>query len=72
MHEVTSAQAFEGLRETGRKVRRPELAHAVEKPTIATCRPPTAGRASADPDSAKRVATLENNTHASSASNFSA
>ena len=29
VHEVTSPQAFEGLRTTGRKVRRPELTLAV-------------------------------------------
>ena len=29
VHEVTSAQAFEGLRIAGRKVRRPELPNAV-------------------------------------------
>ena len=38
VHEVTSPQAFDGLRERGLKVRRPDL-------TIATCdhspRPPT-------------------------------
>ncbi|MEK6683904.1 MAG: aconitase family protein, partial [Nitrospirota bacterium] len=28
VHEVTSPQAFEGLRLTGRRVRRPELAFA--------------------------------------------
>ena len=42
VHEVTSAQAFEGLREAGRKVRRPELTLAVADHNV-----PTAGRAQA-------------------------
>ena len=32
VHEVTSAQAFEGLRLAGRKVRRPELTVANRRP----------------------------------------
>ena len=36
VHEVTSAQAFEGLRETGRKARRPELALAVADHNVPT------------------------------------
>ena len=36
VHEVTSPQAFEGLRQAGRKVRRPELALAVIDHNIAT------------------------------------
>jgi 3-isopropylmalate/(R)-2-methylmalate dehydratase large subunit len=58
VHEVTSAQAFEGLRETGRKARRPELALAVADHNV-----PTTDRSKgiSDPDSAKSVATLENN-----------
>src|SRR5258705_8230879 len=60
VHEVTSAQAFEGLRETGRKARRPELALAVADHNV-----PTTDRKKgiSDPDSAKSVATLENNAH---------
>jgi homoaconitase/3-isopropylmalate dehydratase large subunit len=38
VHEVTSAQAFEGLRLTGRKVRRPEK--TVATPPIGRCRSP--------------------------------
>jgi 3-isopropylmalate/(R)-2-methylmalate dehydratase large subunit len=36
VHEVTSPQAFEGLRDTGRKVRRPELTLAVADHNIPT------------------------------------
>jgi 3-isopropylmalate/(R)-2-methylmalate dehydratase large subunit len=58
VHEVTSAQAFEGLRETHRKVRRPELALAVADHNV-----PTTDRSHgiSDPESANSVATLENN-----------
>ena len=37
VHEVTSAQAFEGLRLTGRKVRRPELTIATMDHTSRPC-----------------------------------
>jgi 3-isopropylmalate/(R)-2-methylmalate dehydratase large subunit len=59
VHEVTSPQAFEGLRKAGRKVRRPELALAVADHNV-----PTKDRAKgiADPESAEQIATLENNT----------
>ena len=58
VHEVTSAQAFEGLRESGRKVRRPELALAVADHNV-----PTTDRTKgiSDPESAHSVETLENN-----------
>ena len=51
MHEVTSPQAFEGLRLSGRKVRRPDLTFATvdhNVPTSAnvTCRSPIRWRAS--------------------------
>src|SRR3989338_2878964 len=36
VHEVTSAQAFEGLRLTGRKVRRPELTFATMDHNVPT------------------------------------
>ena len=36
VHEVTSPQAFEGLRNTGRKVRRPELTLAVADHNVPT------------------------------------
>lgn len=59
VHEVTSPQAFEGLRNTGRQVRRPEKTLAVADHNV-----PTLGRAQgiADPESAEQVATLERNT----------
>ncbi len=58
VHEVTSPQAFEGLRNTGRKARRPELALAVADHNV-----PTKDRAKgiADPESAEQIATLEKN-----------
>jgi 3-isopropylmalate/(R)-2-methylmalate dehydratase large subunit len=58
VHEVTSAQAFEGLREAGRKARRPDLTLAVADHNV-----PTTDRSKgiADPESANSVATLENN-----------
>ncbi len=59
VHEVTSPQAFEALRLTGRTVRRPELTlatidHAI--PTTARDQPID------DPMSVKQIATLEKNT----------
>ncbi|MDE1986063.1 MAG: 3-isopropylmalate dehydratase large subunit [Alphaproteobacteria bacterium] len=58
VHEVTSPQAFEGLRNAGRKPRRPELALAVADHNV-----PTKDRAKgiADPESAEQIATLEKN-----------
>jgi 3-isopropylmalate/(R)-2-methylmalate dehydratase large subunit len=58
VHEVTSAQAFEGLRESGRKARRPELTLAVADHNV-----PTTDRSKgiSDPESAHSVATLEHN-----------
>ena len=43
VHEVTSPQAFEGLRMSGRKVRAPRKR---SPSSITTCRRPTARRAS--------------------------
>jgi 3-isopropylmalate dehydratase, large subunit len=59
VHEVTSPQAFEGLRNTGRTVRRPERTLAVADHNV-----PTRDRAKgiADPESAEQIATLERNT----------
>src|SRR5580658_8746836 len=59
IHEVTSPQAFEGLRVAGRKVRRPDLTLAVADHNV-----PTTNRAGgiADPESAQQIATLEANT----------
>jgi 3-isopropylmalate/(R)-2-methylmalate dehydratase large subunit len=58
VHEVTSPQAFEGLRSTGRRVRRPDFTLAVADHNV-----PTTNRAAgiADPESAQQIATLEAN-----------
>jgi len=61
VYEVTSPQAFEGLRVAGRKVRRPDLTIAVADHNV-----PTTGRAGGlasimDPDSRLQVETLERN-----------
>ena len=58
VHEVTSPQAFEGLRLAGRKVRRPDATIAVADHNI-----PTEGRASGikEADSRIQVETLERN-----------
>src|SRR5262252_6027635 len=58
VHEVTSAQAFEGLRESHRRARRPDLALAVADHNV-----PTTDRklGITDPESALSVKTLENN-----------
>ncbi|WP_142849620.1 3-isopropylmalate dehydratase large subunit [Telmatospirillum sp. J64-1] len=59
IHEVTSPQAFEGLRSSGRKVRRPELTLAVADHNV-----PTTDRSVgiADEESRVQVETLEKNT----------
>ena len=59
VHEVTSPQAFDGLRLAGRSVRRPELTIATEDHNV-----PTEGidQPIADPISAKQVDTLRANT----------
>jgi 3-isopropylmalate/(R)-2-methylmalate dehydratase large subunit len=58
VHEVTSAQAFEGLRAAGRKARRPELTLAVADHNV-----PTTDRSGGitDPESRISVETLNNN-----------
>src|SRR5216684_7007985 len=58
VHEVTSPQAFEGLRLAGRKVRRPDATFAVLDHNV-----PTTGRGLPirEPNSALQVATLEHN-----------
>jgi 3-isopropylmalate/(R)-2-methylmalate dehydratase large subunit len=60
VHEVTSAQAFEGLRLTGRKVRRPDLTVVTADHNV-----PTADRDKPieDPISAQQLETLEQNAH---------
>jgi 3-isopropylmalate/(R)-2-methylmalate dehydratase large subunit len=58
VHEVTSPQAFEGLRMTGRKVHRPDATIAVADHNV-----PTTDRSKgiADPESRLQVETLEAN-----------
>jgi 3-isopropylmalate/(R)-2-methylmalate dehydratase large subunit len=64
VHEVTSPQAFEGLRREGRKVRRPDLTLAVPDHNL-----PTTARVGADgkrlpiadPESAQQLSMLEAN-----------
>ncbi len=60
VHEVTSPQAFEGLRMTGRKVRRPDLTVAVADHNV-----PTTDRSKGieDPESRIQVETLAKNAH---------
>ena len=60
VHEVTSAQAFAGLRANSRKVRRPELTLAVVDHNI-----PTTDRSQGinDPESKLQVDTLRTNTN---------
>ena len=58
VHEVTSPQAFEGLRLTGRKVRRPDLTVATEDHNVPTT---DIGRPIADATSRVQVETLRRN-----------
>ena len=60
VHEVTSAQAFEGLRLAGRKVRRPDRTLATADHNVPTDGTPTS-RMIADELSRKQVETLEKN-----------
>jgi len=62
IHEVTSPQAFEGLRESGRTVRRPELTLATVDHNV-----PTIGRDQPNPDplSARQIDVLRSNATAS-------
>jgi 3-isopropylmalate/(R)-2-methylmalate dehydratase large subunit len=67
VHEVTSPQAFEGLRVAGRKVRRPDLTLAVPDHNLpTTARLDAAGKRIpiADPESAAQLAALEANAPA--------
>jgi 3-isopropylmalate/(R)-2-methylmalate dehydratase large subunit len=64
VHEVTSPQAFAGLRAAGRKVRRPDLTLAVPDHNLpTTARRDAAGNkvAIADPESAAQLDALEKN-----------
>ena len=58
VHEVTSPQAFEGLRASGRRVRRPDATIAVADHNV-----PTTDRSKGieDPESRQQVETLERN-----------
>ena len=60
VHEVTSPQAFEGLRAAGRRVHRPEATLAVADPNV-----PTINRAKGvdDPESKIQIDTLAANCH---------
>jgi 3-isopropylmalate/(R)-2-methylmalate dehydratase large subunit len=65
VHEVTSPQAFEGLRANGRRVRRPELTLAVPDHNLPTTpRLDAQGRSIpiADPESAQQLDALRRNT----------
>jgi len=59
VHEVTSPQAFEGLRMTGRTVRRPDLTVATEDHNVPTA---DIDQPIADPISRKQIETLRANT----------
>src|SRR5215216_2805158 len=64
VHEVTSPQAFEGLRAAGRKVRRPDLTLAVPDHNLPTTRRVDAAGVRipiADPRGAEQLAALEAN-----------
>ena len=64
VHEVTSPQAFEGLRANGRRVRRPDLTLAVPDHNLPTTpRTDAVGNRLpiADPQSAEQLAALERN-----------
>jgi len=64
VHEVTSPQAFDGLRKAGRPVRRPELTLAVPDHNLPTTarRDASGGKiAIEDPQSAAQLAALEKN-----------
>ncbi len=58
VHEVTSPQAFEGLRAAGRRVRRPEATIAVADHNVPTS---DRSRGIAEPESRLQVETLEQN-----------
>ena len=58
VHEVTSPQAFDGLRMSGRKVRRPEFTLATADHNVPTM---DRDKGIADPDSKLQVETLERN-----------
>src|SRR5215217_5290262 len=67
VHEVTSPQAFDGLRLSGRKVRRPELTIATEDHNVPTA---DIDQPIADPISARQVEVLRENTAEFGITNF--
>ena len=67
VHEVTSPQAFDGLRLTGRTVRRPDLTIATEDHNVPT---EAIDQPIADPVSAKQIDTLRSNTAEYGITNF--
>ena len=67
VHEVTSPQAFDGLRLTGRTVRRPDLTIATEDHNVPT---ENIDQPIADPISAKQIDTLRANTAEFGVTNF--
>ncbi len=67
VHEVTSPQAFDGLRLSGRTVRRPELTIATEDHNVPTA---DIDQPIADPVSARQVAVLRENTAEFGITNF--
>ncbi|MET0144110.1 MAG: 3-isopropylmalate dehydratase large subunit [Ilumatobacteraceae bacterium] len=67
VHEVTSPQAFDGLRLSGRTVRRPELTVATEDHNVPTA---DIDQPIADPISARQVEVLRQNTAEFGITNF--
>ncbi len=67
VHEVTSPQAFDGLRLSGRRVRRPELTVATEDHNVPTA---DIDQPIADPISARQVEVLRQNTAEFGITNF--
>jgi 3-isopropylmalate/(R)-2-methylmalate dehydratase large subunit len=67
VHEVTSPQAFDGLRLSGRKVRRPDLTVATEDHNVPTA---DIDQPIADPISARQVDVLRANTAEFGVQNF--
>src|SRR3984885_9319502 len=61
IHEVTTPQAFEGLKLAGRKVRRPDLTMAVADHNIPTVNRSAGVSGITEPDSKLQVDTLERN-----------
>ena len=67
IHEVTSPQAFDGLRLNGRKVRRPDLTVATEDHNVPT---ENIDQPIADEISLKQIETLRSNTEEFGITNF--